>query len=103
MKIRSITTLLNPGWPLDENLLEAAGRFNRAAQTVIAETRIEVQTTRLATVPFPQLVPEPDALLARLRVSVFGEGSLPVVAYVCYAIVSVFRHERTVALYVIHD
>ncbi len=59
LKIRSITTLLNPGWPLDVSLLEKAGRFRRESADAVAAAGFEVQTTRLATVPFPQLVPDP--------------------------------------------
>jgi uncharacterized protein len=57
MKIRTITTFLNPGWPLDEKLLDQAGQFNRAAQDAFTAGGYEVQTTRLATVTFPQLLP----------------------------------------------
>lgn len=57
MKLRTITTLLDPGWPLDENLLDRAGQFNLAAQRAFTSAGYEVQTTRLATSPFPQLLP----------------------------------------------
>ncbi len=58
MKIRSITTFLNPGWPVDEKLLAQAGKFNQAAPTAFTQAGYEVQTTRLATVPFPLLLGE---------------------------------------------
>ncbi len=64
MKIRSITTLLNPGWPLDEGLIERTGVFNSAARAAFAAAGYEVQTTRLATIPFPQLVPHPADAVA---------------------------------------
>lgn len=56
MKIRSITYFFNPGWPLDENRLKSAGRFLAEAKSAFETEGYEVQTTRLATVPFSQLV-----------------------------------------------
>ena len=56
MKIRSITYFFNPGWPLDENKFESAGRFLAEAKSAFEAAGYEVQTTRLATVPFPQLL-----------------------------------------------
>jgi uncharacterized protein (UPF0210 family) len=56
MKIRSITYFLNPGWPLDENKLKLAGRFLNEAKSAFEIAGYEVQTTRLATKPFPQLL-----------------------------------------------
>lgn len=56
MKIRSITYFFNPGWPLDENRLKSAGRFLAEAKSALETEGYEVQTTRLATVPFSQLV-----------------------------------------------
>jgi len=56
MKIRSITYFLNPGWPLDENKFKSAGRFLAEAKSAFETGGYEVQTTRLATVPFPKLL-----------------------------------------------
>ena len=56
MKIRSITYFFNPGWPLEENKFQSAGRFLEEAKSAFETAGYEVQTTRLATVPFPQLV-----------------------------------------------
>lgn len=56
MKIRSITYFCNPGWPLDEKKLRAAGQFTSEAKKAFEEAGFEVQTTRLATVPFPRLL-----------------------------------------------
>ena len=56
MKIRSITTFLDPGWPLDEDILQKAGEFIDIARPAIEAVGYEVQTTRLATVPFPRLI-----------------------------------------------
>jgi uncharacterized protein (UPF0210 family) len=60
MKIRSITYFLNPGWPLREELLDEAGRFIKAAAPAFAEAGYEVQTARMATVPFPHLFANGD-------------------------------------------
>jgi len=56
MKIRSITYFFNPGWPLDKNKFKSAGRFLKAARSAFENAGYEVQTLRLATVPFPQLL-----------------------------------------------
>jgi uncharacterized protein (UPF0210 family) len=60
MKIRSVTYFCNPGWPLDEKRLQAAGGFLAEAKTAFEQAGFEVQTTRLATVPFPLLLGEKD-------------------------------------------
>ena len=67
MKIRSITCFIDPGWPLDERLLRRCGDFIAAARPAFTSLGYEVQTARLATVPFPHFLPPlepPD--LARL-------------------------------------
>lgn len=56
MKIRSITYFCNPGWPLDEKKLRLAGTFLSEASTAFEQAGYEVQSTRLATVPFPQML-----------------------------------------------
>ena len=58
MKIRSITYFCNPGWPFDEKKLRTAGKFLAEAQAAFEQAGYEVQTTRLATIPFPSLVKE---------------------------------------------
>lgn len=65
MKIRSITYFLDPGWPLDEKALHKAGDFIAATRPAFETAGYEVQTSRLATVPFPLLVPglEPDEVM----------------------------------------
>ena len=55
MKIRSVTLFLDPGWPLDLNLIDQAGQIARQASDRLVDAGYEVQTTRLATVPFPIL------------------------------------------------
>jgi uncharacterized protein (UPF0210 family) len=58
MKIRSITYFCNPGWPLDEEKIGATGGFLAEAKTAFESAGYEVQTTRLASVPFPLLLGE---------------------------------------------
>ncbi len=58
MKIRSITYFCNPRWPLDEKVLRQAGAFLVEAKSAYEAAGYEVQTTRLATVPFPKLLSE---------------------------------------------
>ena len=58
MKIRSITYFCNPTYALDEKVLQEAGTFLAEAKHAYETTGYEVQTTRLATVPFPQLLGE---------------------------------------------
>jgi uncharacterized protein (UPF0210 family) len=56
MKIRSITYFCNPGWPLDRKKLQGAGKFLAEARSNFELAGYEVQTTRLATNPFPLLL-----------------------------------------------
>jgi uncharacterized protein (UPF0210 family) len=56
MKIRSITYFFNPGWPLEERALNLAGEFITAARPAFEAAGYEVQTARLATPPFPELL-----------------------------------------------
>ena len=55
MRIRSITYFCDPGHPLDEDVLRQAGDFLAQARAAYETEGYEVQTTRLATVPFPTL------------------------------------------------
>ncbi len=57
MKIRSITFFLNPGWPVNAEAWETAGRFRSAARAAFEAAGFEVQTARLATPPFPTWLP----------------------------------------------
>ncbi len=56
MRIRTITYFCNPGYPLDEDRLRQAGDFLAQAKAACEAEGYEVQTTRLATVPFPILL-----------------------------------------------
>ena len=60
MKIRSITYFCNPKYPLEEQILEKAGQFLSNARSAYEAAGYEVQTTRLATIPFPELLGEKD-------------------------------------------
>jgi hypothetical protein len=56
MKIRSITYLINPGWPLDLAALETAGQSIAFARLAFERGGFTVETTRLATTPFSMLI-----------------------------------------------
>lgn len=58
MKIRSITYFCNPKYPLDEKSIQAAGKFLAKAKSLYEAAGYEVQTVRLATIPFPKLLGE---------------------------------------------
>jgi uncharacterized protein len=62
MKIRSITYFCNPKYPLEESVLRKAGRFLAEAKAVYEAAGYEVQTVRLATIPFPRLLGEANLL-----------------------------------------
>jgi uncharacterized protein (UPF0210 family) len=56
MKIRSITYFCNPRYPLNDKVLQKAGQFLSEARSAYEASGYEVQTVRLATIPFPQLL-----------------------------------------------
>jgi hypothetical protein len=56
MKIRSITYFCNPQYPLDEAVLRKAGEFLVTAKSAYVAAGYEVQTTRMATIPFSKLL-----------------------------------------------
>src|SRR5512138_187297 len=58
MKIRSITYFCNPRYPLDDKVLQKAGQFLSKAKSAYEGAGYEVQTVRLATIPFPELMGE---------------------------------------------
>ncbi|HLF73261.1 MAG TPA: DUF711 family protein [Anaerolineales bacterium] len=60
MRIRSITYFCNPKYPLDEEVLRKAGAFLSEAKAAYEAAGYEVQTMRLATVPFPELLRSND-------------------------------------------
>ena len=57
MKIRSITCFINPDYPLDIKKLKKARQFLQNASPAFVKAGYEVQSARLATVPFPKLLP----------------------------------------------
>ncbi len=56
MRIRSITHFCNPGWPLDEKKLNSVGKFLSEAKAEFERAGFEVQSVRMATIPFPDLL-----------------------------------------------
>jgi len=58
MKIRSITYFCNPKYPLDEKILQKGGEFLADAKSAYEAAGYEVQTVRLATLPFPKMLGE---------------------------------------------
>jgi len=56
VNIRSITVLLDPGYPVVEERLVAAGAFAAEARAAYEAAGINVQTVRLAIIPFPGLL-----------------------------------------------
>jgi len=69
MKIRTITCFTDPGWPLEAGELRKLGKFIADLRAELESAGYEVQTSRLATVPFPHLIPEgnPDSLVDLAR------------------------------------
>jgi len=56
MKIRSITYFCNPEWPINESVLQQAGKFNKQARSAFKLAGFDVQTSRMATIPFPRII-----------------------------------------------
>jgi len=56
MKIRSITYFMNVGWPLKEEKIQEAGIFLSTARSAFENAGYEVQTTRIASVSFTNLL-----------------------------------------------
>jgi len=56
MKIRSITYFMNVGWPLKEDRIQDAGIFLSTARAAFEAAGYEVQTTRIASVSFANLL-----------------------------------------------
>jgi len=58
MKIRSVTYFCDPGLPAREARLRSAAQFLSAAKAAYEQAGYEVQSTRLATPPFPRMLGE---------------------------------------------
>jgi uncharacterized protein (UPF0210 family) len=56
MRIRSITCFIDPSYPLHEQTLTKAEEFLHVCMPLFTQAGYEVQSARLATVPFPQLL-----------------------------------------------
>ena len=85
MKIRAITYFCNPKYPVEDSTLRLASKFNERAKPAFAAAGYEVQSLRLATIPFPTLLGEAQidrlpALARELELLMsqvqFGYGSL---------------------------
>ncbi len=77
MKIRSITYFCNPHNPLDEKVIRTAAEFLTKAKAAYEAAGYEVQSTRLATLPFSKLARSPaevPELAHRLEVLVQQAG-----------------------------
>src|SRR5512142_143960 len=79
MKIRSITYFCNPKYPLDENVIRTAGELLSKARAAYEAAGYEVQSTRLATVPFPKLLRSAGELpeMARKLEGLMSEAGIP--------------------------
>lgn len=60
MKIRSITVFIPFTWPFDEGSIASASRFLMDARLRLAESGFDVQTVRMATPPFLDVIGDPD-------------------------------------------
>ncbi len=58
MKIRSITAFVDISYPLESEIIANAGRMLRTAREQFEEAGYSVQTTRIATQPFPAILGE---------------------------------------------
>jgi uncharacterized protein (UPF0210 family) len=79
MKIRSITYFCNPGWPVDVWKIGQAGRFLAEAKSDCEAAGFEVESLRLATVPFLQIlgadqIAETPRLAENLGAAIKAEG-----------------------------
>lgn len=60
MKIRSVTAFIPLNWPFDEGSIAGIARFLTDARLRLSEAGFEVQTVRLATPPFLDVIGDPD-------------------------------------------
>jgi uncharacterized protein (UPF0210 family) len=69
MKIRSITCFVDPQFTVDETEISAAGEVARLAVEQYWNAGYQVQTTRLATPPFPKLFAglKPEEMIAAVQ------------------------------------
>ena len=70
MNIRTITYFVDPGFPLVDERIAAAGRVTAEVKASLAEAGYTVQTVRLALPPFAQVLNGNAALLSQLALDV---------------------------------
>ncbi len=68
MKIRSITCFIQPSYPVQAEAIQRSGQFIAQARPALEAAGFQVQTARLATTPFPDLLSAITALLLDLAV-----------------------------------
>ena len=61
MKVRSVTCFVPLTYPLDKGDTTAIARFLRSARRMLEDAGLEVQTLRLATPPFAEVLGDPAA------------------------------------------
>jgi uncharacterized protein (UPF0210 family) len=59
MKVRSVTIGTNVSYPLDVGGFRVFGRFQERARALLQDAGLVVQTVRLATQPFPEILQTP--------------------------------------------
>ena len=59
MEIRSVTIGTNVNYPLDSGDFHVFGQFQERARTLLQDAGLAVQTVRLATQPFPEILQAP--------------------------------------------
>jgi len=74
MRIRSITHFVHLRWPINELVLRKAGIFAQNIASAFESGGYTVQTSRLATPPFPNFLPEEDYANATTRIEVLTHG-----------------------------
>ena len=69
MKIRSITCFFDPRARGAQQAIDRIGKLRQAAVDQFSKSGFEVQTTRLATVPFPIPVPHREDIESAVRLA----------------------------------
>jgi len=61
VKVRSVTCFVPMTYPFDEGSIVAVGRFLKSARQMLEDAGLEIQTLRLATPPFAEVLGDPAA------------------------------------------
>ena len=61
MKVRSVTCFVPMTYPFAEGSIVAVGRFLKSARQMLEDAGLEIQTLRLATPPFTEVLGDPTA------------------------------------------